>query len=130
MSYSRAQRRQLQRDNAKQPVELRLVPPHEWPQLPHPPQRVWRSRKYLVQEYPAPAPALVRLSINKAALDGVEWSDGITWEALQTIKASCGYGDHDAVEVFPSDADVVNVANMRHLWVLREPLPFAWRAQR
>ena len=31
-----------------------------------------------------------------------------------------------AVEVFPADDQVVNVANMRHLWVLPEPLPFAW----
>lgn len=23
--------------------------------------------------------------------------------------------------------DVVNVANMRHIWIMRELLPFAWR---
>jgi hypothetical protein len=33
----------------------------------------------------------------------------------------------DAVEVYPPAGDVVNVANMRHLWVLRDRLPFAWR---
>lgn len=33
----------------------------------------------------------------------------------------------DAGEVFPAESDVVNVANMRHLWLLREPPPFGWR---
>ena len=31
------------------------------------------------------------------------------------------------MEVYPRTADLVNVANMRHLWVLPELLPFAWR---
>jgi hypothetical protein len=31
--------------------------------------------------------------------------------------------------VFPPDTDVVNVANMRHLWILAPgTLAFAWRA--
>ena len=46
---------------------------------------------------------------------------------LQRLKAECGYGGHDAVEVFPHALDVINVANMRHLWVMGEPLTFAWR---
>ena len=29
-----------------------------------------------------------------------------------------GCGARDAVEVYPADADVVNVANMRHLWLV------------
>jgi len=35
--------------------------------------------------------------------------------------------DADAIEIFPADMDVVNVANMRHLWVMAEPVEFAWR---
>jgi len=27
-------------------------------------------------------------------------------------------------------ADVVNVANLRHLWVMRETVAFAWRSGR
>jgi hypothetical protein len=46
---------------------------------------------------------------------------------LQRLKAECGYADRDAVEVYPRERDVVNVANLRHLWVMREPLAFAWR---
>jgi hypothetical protein len=37
-----------------------------------------------------------------------------------------GFGAADALEVYPRDGDVVNVANIRHLWVLRDPLPWAW----
>ncbi len=85
---TRAQRRELERTNAKMPRELRLIPRHEWPNPDGPQRRVWRSRDYLVQEFDAPAPACVRLSVNRTTLTG----------------------DH-----------------MRHLWVLREQLPFAWR---
>jgi hypothetical protein len=71
---------------------------------------------------------LCRLSVNIAARSGERWAEGITWEQLQQIKRQVGYGEFDAVEVYPDDDDVVNVSNMRHLWIL-EPgsLPFAWR---
>jgi hypothetical protein len=45
------------------------------------------------------------------------------------IKNAVGYQDRDAVEVYPSQTDVVNVSNMRHLWILPEKLDFAWRRQ-
>jgi hypothetical protein len=60
-------------------------------------------------------------------LEGDRWADNITWDELQALKTQCGYGGHDAVEVYPPTRDVVNVANIRHLWVLAEKLPFAWR---
>ena len=46
---------------------------------------------------------------------------------LQDIKRQAGLGDYMAVEIYPKDRDIVNVANMRHLWVLRDPLQFGWR---
>ncbi|MGL0761287.1 DUF4222 domain-containing protein [Citrobacter freundii] len=55
------------------------------------------------------------------------WKDGISWDALQEIKNAVGYADRDAVEIYPAQKDVVNVANMRHLWIVNEPLNFAWR---
>lgn len=128
---SRAQRRELQRQNAKMPRELRLVPREQWP-LEHQRGaivRVWRSREFLVQEYAERAPVLVRLSVLRTTVDpqAARWVDGITWDQLQQIKAECGYSDHDALELYPIDADVVNVANLRHLWVMREHVAFAWR---
>jgi len=133
---TRAQRRELERQNAKMPRDLREVPRDEWP-LEHRIAtsrilRVWRSRDFLVQEYAEPAPVLVRLSVLRTTLDpkAGRWVDGITWDELQQIKAECGYADHDALELYPMAADVVNVANLRHLWVMREPVAFAWRSGR
>lgn len=127
---SRAQRRQLERDNAKLPVALQLVPPELWPMNARSVHRlrVWRGRNELVQEFSEDNPlVLVRLSINTTHLTGERWKDGLTWDRLQAIKSEIGYGEHDAVEIYPKDVDVVNVANMRHLWVLRSLIPFAWR---
>lgn len=126
---SREQRRQLERDNAKLPKRLQIVPQEQWPlRVPQGVLRVWRSRDFLVQEYAVPDGAVARLSVCRTSLSGGRWQDGIAWEELQEIKQQTGYGDSYAVEIFPGDADVVNVANMRHLWVLAAPPAFAWRA--
>lgn len=131
---SRAQRRELERQNAKLPHALQLVPREAWPlELQRGPvQRAWRSRDFLVQEYAEQAPVLVRLSVLRTTLDPRvgRWVDGITWDELQQIKNEIGYADHDALELYPMAADVVNVANLRHLWVMREPVSFAWREAR
>ena len=55
------------------------------------------------------------------------WKDDITWDELQEIKRQAGYGNQMAVEIYPDDLDIVNVANMRHLWILDEPLPIGWK---
>lgn len=129
---TRAERRELARQNAKMPRELRLVPREEWPlELQRSRiNRVWRSRDFLVQEYAEAEPVLVRLSVLRTTLDPKlgRWVDGITWDELQAIKSEIGYGSHDALELYPADQDVVNVANLRHLWVMRELATFAWRA--
>lgn len=129
IATSRSQRRQLERENAKQPTKLSEVPRVQWPNQDATTLRVFRSRDFLVQEYSAISPAVVRLSVNRTALSGDRWQEGITWDDLQRLKRECGYGDSDAVEVFPADDDVVNVANMRHLWILSRKISFAWRTK-
>ena len=129
ITTTREQRREMARESAKWPAALKEIPRSEWPNLDGPQLRVLRSREYLVQEFDGDGPVLVRLSINITSMDGARWADGISWEDLQRLKAEAGYALHDAVEVFPSVMDVVNVANMRHLWVMRDKLPFAWRAK-
>ena len=128
---SREQRRQMERNNAKLPKHLELVPPESWPLAvashTERPIAVWRSRNFLVQKYLAPAPAIARLSVHRTTLDGERWADQITWDELQQAKNEVGYFAHTCVEVYPPMRDLVNVANIRHLWVLAEPLPFAWR---
>lgn len=127
ISATRAQRRQLERDNANQPNTLQEIPRWQWPNPNAPQLRVLRSRDFLVQEFAADAPAVVRLSVCRTTIVGNRWQDGITWDELQRLKHECGYANRDAVEVFPADIDMVNVANMRHLWVMAESVPFAWR---
>ena len=124
---TREQRRQLARDNLKWPAALVEVPRSQWPRPDGPQLRVLRSRDFLVQEFSEEGAALVRLSINITSMDGARWKDGISWEEMQRIKAEAGYPMHDAVEVFPRAVDVVNVANMRHIWIMRDLLQFAWR---
>lgn len=126
---NRKQRRELERQNAKRPKHLVQVPREDWPENWRDPTRtrVFRSRDFIVQEFACAAPVLVRISVNRTSVSGDRWDDGIAWDDLQRIKNAIGYTALDAVEVYPSILDEVNVANMRHLWVLREPLSFAWR---
>lgn len=131
---SRAERReairQLERDNAGYSIALMQVPEERWrPAMNDRSSRVavWRSRSFLVQVFDEDG--ATRLSINRTSVDEVtgRWKDGITWEELQSIKNEIGFAENDAIEIYPRAADEVNVANLRHLWILPEPLPFAWR---
>lgn len=129
---SKQMRRALARENAQFGETLqavRLDPARVPPGVTIIPFALWRSRKFFVMGHHEQG-GIVRLSIQRTSVGAdARWQDGISWDDLQRIKSEAGYGERDAVEVFPADADTVNVANMRHLWVLPEPLPFAWRRQ-
>jgi hypothetical protein len=118
-------------DQAKKyPAHLIPVPREEWPDESSIGRiRLLRSRDYLVQVFTEYYPfVVVRLSINRTQITtNGGWKQDIPWEDLQRLKSEAGYGEFDAVEVYPADKDVVNVANMRHLWVLTDKVPFAWR---
>lgn len=122
----------LEADNATRGPELLLVPRDEWPPtdpaLTGPlPLWVFRSNRFLVLAYRERA-GMVRLTIQRTSLWPTgEWADGITWDELQAVKDAVGLGDFDAAELYPRTRDVVNVANMRHLWVLPTGATFAWR---
>lgn len=128
---TREMRRQLERDNAKLPAVLQPVPLDQWPSTPlgmtKVPYAIWRSRGFLVQAF-AEADGVTRLSVARSSVDleTGRWKDGITWEELQEIKRQVGLGAYMAIEIFPADRDIVNVANMRHLWVLQDPLSIGW----
>ena len=88
--------------------------------------RLWRSRRLLAQVFQE-ANGVIRISFNRTDIDDFgKWKQDISWDELQKAKSEMGFGDKFAVEVFPADKDIVNVANMRHLWVLQEPLAFGW----
>ena len=128
MNPTRSEIRALEAENRRQPKELRRVPESEWPPMVPPGLiEAWRSRGFLVQVYDAPEGA-VRLSVCRTSVRsaGDRWGDLISWDDLQRLKSECGRGWMAAVEIFPPDSHVVNVANMRHLWILKAPPPFMW----
>lgn len=80
----------------------------------------YRNNRFLVQLYIEGN--WIRLSINRAKIDVNKntWADGISWDDLMKIKHQLGFGDKDAIEIYPKDSDVVNVTNMRHLFICSE----------
>ena len=126
MKTDRIQRRLMAKESAAQPVRLRQIPCEQWPlsRSPHLIE-VWRSRGFLVQVYTEPGD-FQRMSVCRTIHNGDTWADQVTWDELMQLKRECGRGDKDALEVFPADADIVNVANMRHLFFPPGPVTFKW----
>lgn len=108
------------------------IPPSEWPNAGSGEEvarvRVLRCREFLVQVFQE-TENYTRISVCRTdIMPNGRWKDGITWDELQRIKSAIGYGDKHAVEAYPPDADVVDVANIRHLWILPpEQATFFWR---
>jgi len=136
MKLTKNEARELERRNQPWPDHLEEVPLVDWRYVTpdHRPGQderiqVWRSNKFLVQVFRTPK-GHTRISVNRTSwdLNQQRWREDISWDDLQTIKAQTGWGDSWAVEIFPADSEVVNVANMRHLFICPEPPEFAWRA--
>jgi hypothetical protein len=124
---TREQKRRLERDNAKLPNYLEVIPKHLHPATGEKNRiQAWRSRSFLVQAF-GEGEGLIRLSVNRTTLgDNGRWLENISWDELMQLKREAGFGDWYAIEVYPRDKDVVNVANMRHLWVMEKPLNIGW----
>lgn len=120
----------MDRENKKFPVDrLVEIPREEWPVKQHAKlRRVLRCRDFLVQVFIEPD-GVLRLSVQRCAFDrsSGRWVDGITWDDLQHLKTLSGYGELTAVELYPPDNEMVNVANLRHLWILPIAPAFMWR---
>lgn len=142
-AFSRSQRRRDAKEVlaiARQlPAELVRIPLDELPDHASPPPGLlecWRSRTLLVQVYRvAKHPDVLRASVQHV-LDTV-WlrksfpghAKGITWDELQEVKRQIGRGEELALEVYPPDAELVNDAPMRHLWLVpRSAAPWMWTA--
>ena len=125
---TRTQRRLAKKQAMKYPSRLQVVPRYMWPDTPSTSWRlnVWLSQDYLVQGF-YELGDIVRLTICSTTPTAESWADGLTWDELMEIKRQCGYGYHAAVELYPDDANIVNVSNMRHLWVLPEAPAYMWR---
>lgn len=95
------------------PEELTPIPREQWPPWPPGPSAgpvaAWWSRRYVVQVY---GDGRIAIRGNGGKVLEVSWSE------IQDVKRAIGFGDHWAVEFYPADADVVDVAPMRWLWLL------------
>lgn len=133
----REQINDLKKQNLKFSKEFVEIPSSEWGTRLNEANRkgdkllkAWRNRYFLVQLFSQTAGSTERLSIQRTeySLRKKRFEDGITWDELQTIKSQVGFGDRCALEVYPPDDRVVNVANIRHLFLLpvgASPL-FVW----
>ena len=135
-SLSRRERRKLisemERESNRWPARLVELLPIDWPstakdvatRMGSGPVKVFRSRSLLVQVYDDGGQIRLSVTATVPRIDG-EWPE-LNWEDLQQAKQECGFGSSWAVELYPPDIDVVNVANMRHLWLIPEP-KFGWK---
>lgn len=141
MSYenlNRNERRALaafaRSEAARRPAVMTEIPRSRWPAHfksdPAAPIKAWESRRYLAQLYDGGSRedrTVLRLSICRVTLkDDGKWEEDLTWEELMAVKSECGFRETYAVEVYPAVAEIVNVANMRHLWLLSTPLTIGW----
>lgn len=125
--------KQIEKGNKRWPSRLVQVPREEWEEAernsPHgkPRLEVWRSRNFLVQVFEEDN-GVQRMSVlrSRFVVHSNRWDDAITWDELQRCKQEIGRGDVYAIEIYPRDVDLVNVANMRHLWLLPQPLTIGW----
>lgn len=138
---NRAERRaaasEMRRNAQAWPAHLVEVPKDEWPapggrsaDSAEYPVALWRSRQFLASLFAVPGRSLGearRLTVNRVTIrpDG-HWEQDISWDDLQRCKRETGHGDWYGVEIYPRDRDIVQVANMRHIWMLATPLPLGW----
>jgi hypothetical protein len=107
------------------PFKMVKIPEEEWKHLNNgnPATKIfetWKSSRFLVQiRFHGNR---IKLCVNKVLYTKkngkIHWQDGITWDELQEIKNQVGYKDFWLCEYFPPQDKVVNIANIRHLWLL------------
>jgi hypothetical protein len=126
------------REARNRPERLTMVDREQWPQRGEAEAKtriaVFVSKRFLVQIFTAPdlvvggeTIGVFRMSVNRVTLSkGGRFDGDITWNEMNQIKRDVGFSQRYALEVFPTDYDLVDVANMRHLWVLDRPLPLGW----
>lgn len=128
--------REMARENAKFGREFVQIREKDYP--PHvaaydgplKPLAYWRNRNFFVQVCEEPNGA-VRISVNRTQIDETyNFVGGITWDELFIIKNEIGYADKDCIEIYPAAGTLVNVANIRHLFVLDQPHPWNWKNDR
>lgn len=125
-TLNREQRRALEKAQrayiATLPEKLTRMDDND-PMMPyssHPEDRigVWRNKKFSVILWKVPAGEKMTISRNEWDSKTRRYEDGITWDEIQEIKRELGYGERTGVEFFPPDSELINIANVRHIWFL------------
>lgn len=122
--------RYIARESQKFSEEMQQIPCEQWTSI-HKSTKcktlaLWRSKKFMAQVVQEPNGS-IRISINRTSINSkYQFIDGISWDDLQNIKNQIGFQDHDCIELYPAQEDVVNVANIRHLFVLPETSFYNW----
>ena len=126
-----AVRRNLQKESKTFGDEFVRTPDKEIEQakgMGNPPEALFRNRHFLAALYvdDRDGEPFLRLTVNRTELlpDG-NWRGDITWDELMAVKRGIGLGDQWMSEIYPADEEIVNVANMRHLFIVFQP-PYAW----
>lgn len=90
--------------------------------------RIYKNHLYQVAYYPAPErkedpahggegwPPMIHLSIKRIDRQPVR-----DWAHLQRIKNELVGEKNEAIELYPAEDRVVNMANQYHLWVVADP---------
>ena len=111
---------------------LKLVPKTKWKFFPEKLERVWVSNELLVQLYKE-SDDLYRMTVSNKeyTLDKGHpiWKDGISWEDLMAVKKEIGMDAWWGLEAYPPEEFMVNVANMRHIFLQRDKPLWAWGAK-
>ncbi len=90
---------------------------------------VWKNNLYSVQVYRrayGSAEEALHLAVRRHDESAVQG-----WDDLQRIKNELAGGHRVAIEIYPDEAELMNQANMRHLFVLPDgaPAPFTIRGR-
>ena len=125
-----AKQKHLRKMNRQYPPHLIDVPGDQWPEnVSARPFRVLRSRDFLVTCFNE-SDGIVRLTVCRTEIDGAGmWRSDIDWDTMQRLKAESGYEFLWAAEILPPANQLVNVANMRHIWVLPSKPEYGWSKQ-
>jgi len=106
-----------------------------------PPVRAMKNQDYIVQVFEDQGEGIytgtsrTRISVQRTGSNAhlrraIRDNRPIGWDELQWLKLKLGYGDRWFIEIYPPESETVNVANMRHLFLVKsEEVPFAWRSK-
>jgi hypothetical protein len=124
-------RRQFQKECREFPEQFQQIPIGATKDLTcmgKAPEACFRNRSFFVMLFmdDCDGTPYLRMTVNRTELtnDG-GWKGDITWDELMAVKRGIGFADLWMVEVYPPDEDAINVANMRHLFLVNQP-PYAW----